>query len=112
MDGENDVMKLNVAKIAVNTNLDTNLEITATSINAIPHQLNQQRILNKNFTEEDVEEKVLKPIKDLYPLGSNWSEIAEIISNVFQFTIINSNNIYYFCLFKICFQFIKLEQNN
>lgn len=81
VDGENDVMKLNVAKIAVNTNLDTNLEITATSINAIPHQLNQQRILNKNFTEEDVEEKVLKPIKDLYPLGSNWSEIAEIISN-------------------------------
>lgn len=82
MDDENDVTKVKVPKETNCSNLEPNLEITVTSISAIPQELNQQRLQNKNFTRENLKEKILKPIKDIYPTGSDWNEIAEIISKV------------------------------
>ena len=59
--------------------------MTVTPIFPVPHEgINHTRNLYKNLITEDnhVKERFIKPIGDLYPLGSDWREIAEIISKV------------------------------
>ncbi|XP_033226311.1 katanin p60 ATPase-containing subunit A-like 2 isoform X2 [Belonocnema kinseyi] len=88
---ENDLVKGTAHKETNILAIEPNLEITVTPIFAIPHEGNNARNQNKNLNRENnyIKEKVLKPIGDLYPVGSDWREIADIISKEIVLTNLN-----------------------